>query len=124
MTSQRPGWVAKFSVAIRACLRAVRDEPSFWVHLPVATAVLVVAGWLQIEPWRWAVLVIAITSVLTAEMFNTAIEQLVKALHPEHDQRIGQALDSAAAAVLLASIGAVVVGLITLAMPLWDKLFS
>ena len=54
----------------------------------------------------------AVTSVLAAEAFNTAIETLADALAPERDPLVGRAKDLAAAGVLLASVGAAVVGLL------------
>ena len=122
MTSTRAGWVAKFHVAAQGAMRSIRTQPSFWVHLPLALAVVVVATWLQVEPWRWVALVIVISLVLTAELINTAIEQLVAVLHPAQNERIGHALDAAAAAVLVAAAGAVFVGLLTLGPPLWQAM--
>ncbi len=122
MTLPRPSWVKKFRDAIRGAIRSVQTQRSFWVHLPVTLAVLTVAAWLQIEPWRWTTLVIVIGVVLAAELINTSIEQLVAELHPAHNERIGDALDAAAAAVLVAAIAAVAVGLLTLGPPLWQTL--
>ena len=118
MSPYPTSWRMKFSVAISGLVWAAREQTSFHIHLPMTLAVIAVAGWLQVELWRWAALLIAITVVITAELLNTAIEQLVKVLHPEHDEGIGRALDVAAAAVLIASLGAVIVGVLTLAMPL------
>lgn len=113
-------WQRKFAVAISGLIWSFRHETSFRVHLPIALAVISIAAWLNVDPWRWTVLVMAIGMVVSAELFNTSIEQLVKVIHPEHDQRIGQALNAAAGAVLIVSLAAVVVGLIVLGSPLWD----
>jgi diacylglycerol kinase len=43
-------------------------------------------------------------------MFNTAIEQLAKAIHPEQSPLIGTSLDIAAGGVLITSLGAALVG--------------
>jgi diacylglycerol kinase (ATP) len=48
-------------------------------------------------------------AVLAAELFNTALEQLADRLHPEQHPQIRIAKDCAAAAVLVVSIGAIVV---------------
>ena len=91
---------------------------------PVALAAVGVAAWLGIETWRWVAIVLAITIVLSAELMNTSIEQLVRVLHPQHDEGIKRTLDTAAGAVLIAAIGAVIAGLITLGFPLWESLAS
>ena len=122
MKSTQAGWREKFRVAGVGFAVSVRSQPSFWVHLPVSAVVILLAAWLRVEAWRWTALLIVISLVMTAELLNTAIEQLVSVLHPERHPRIGEALDAAAAAVLVATVGAVMVGLITLAPPLWQWL--
>ena len=117
-------WPAKFVAAISGLFWAVRTQNSFWVHLPVAAAVLAVAAWLQLESWRWVALLLAIGGVLTAELLNTATEELVKVVHPRYDRRIGHALDAAAAGVLVISCTAVLIGLIVLVPPLMTRLYS
>ena len=120
MMSCRRRWQAKFAVALRGAARSMLTQDSFIVHLFFAFAVIAMATWLQLEAWRWAVLVIAITMVLAGELVNTALETMVKKLHPEHDPEIGHALDAAAGSVLVASMGAVILGLITMGVPLYQ----
>ena len=113
-------WRKKFAVAISGILWSFRSQCSFWIHLPITAAVIGLAVWLDIEPWRWVAVIFAITIVFSAELLNTSIEQLVQALHPHHDERIGRALDAAAGAVLVASMGAVAVGVVTLGLPILE----
>lgn len=63
-----------------------------------------------IGPSDWALLSIAIAAVWIAEAFNTALEFLSDAACPGRNPLVGRAKDVAAGAVILASIGAVVVG--------------
>ena len=122
MNANEHGWVNKFAVAISGVVWSARTQHSFRIHLPIALATLGVAAWLRIDPWRWVAIVLAITIVLAAELMNTSIEQLVRILHPQHDEGIKRALDAAAGAVLLAAIGAIIVGVITLGLPLWEAI--
>ncbi len=55
---------------------------------------------------------LCIAGVLTAEMFNSALESMAKAITGESDPHLGNSLDIGSAAVLVASIGAAVVGAI------------
>ena len=89
---------------------AVRGEASFFVHFFAAAAVVLAAGILECSRWQWCILMLCITVVFTAEAFNTALEQLARSLHPERHPGIRDALDMAAGAVLLASIGAALAG--------------
>ncbi|NND98422.1 MAG: diacylglycerol kinase family protein [Pirellulaceae bacterium] len=114
----RRGWIAKFGFAFRGLAFAIRTQNSFWVHLPITICVVVLASILQVGTWQWVALTLATAMVFATELLNTAIEQLVKVLHPDHDPRIGHALDMAAAGVLATSIGAVIVGVIVLGPPL------
>ncbi|WP_236621154.1 diacylglycerol kinase [Rhodopirellula sallentina] len=109
----------KFRVAFAGLFWAFRDQNSFYVHFAVTLVVLAVAAWLRLEIWHWVALSFAIGGVLTAELLNTAMELLVSVLHPQHDPRIGRALDVAAAAVLMASITAIVVGVLVLGPPIY-----
>lgn len=117
-------WRSKFAVAIHGCHWALRTQTSFRVHLPVGAAVLGLCGFLSVEPWRWTIVIIAIGMVVTAELINSSIEQLVRALHPQHDARVGLALDMAAGAVLVTAGTSVAVGLVTLAEPLMSFAFA
>ena len=82
------------------------------VHL-VATIVVVGAGlWFSLSRAEWAAVSLAIGLVWVAEAANTALEHLADAAVPEHHPLIASAKDSAAAAVLIAALVSVVVGLL------------
>ncbi len=115
------GWKKKFIAAGNGFAIGVRTQNSFLVHGPIAIAVVAIAAWLRLEPWRWTALIVCIGSVIAAELFNSAIEELVRVLHPGRDQRIGRSLDMAAAGVLVLSIAAGAVGLIVIGPPLWNR---
>ena len=88
----------------------MRGERSFRVHFLFAVAVIVTAVVMQVDRIEWCLLVLSITVVLTAEMFNSALERMAKAITEEHHPCLADALDVGSAAVLVASIGASVVG--------------
>ena len=105
----------KFAHALRGLRVAMLEENSFTVHLPAALLGVAVGWWLEISLAEWLALVIAITIVLTAELLNTAIEHLARAVTRDDNPQVRNALDVAAAGVLAASIGAAVVGCLILA---------
>src|SRR6185369_224498 len=80
---------------------------------PVATGLVFALGLaLGLRPLEWTLLAIAATVVWVAEALNTALEALSDATVPEHSPHIAIAKDVAAGAVLLASLGALAVGLL------------
>ena len=112
-------WLHKFQDAFRGVALGVRGQRSFWVHVPAALLVVLAAQALQLPPWKWVALVLSIALVMSAELVNSAIEELARAVEDKPNDHIGAALDIAAGAVLLASAGAAAVGLIVFVPELW-----
>ena len=105
-----PGWVEKFAVAGRGLNVAMSQEKSFVAHF-VVTAVVIVAGFaLGISKSEWCIIVLCMMAGLSTELLNTAIERLAKAITRETNPHIRDALDIASGAVLIITIGAVVLG--------------
>jgi diacylglycerol kinase (ATP) len=69
---------------------------------------------LRLDAGWWLFNLFCIALVLSAELFNTALEHLADKLHPERDPAIKVAKDCAAGAVLILALLAVIVGLTTL----------
>ncbi len=103
-------WIQKFRVAVNGIGYAFADQTSFWIHLPCGLIVIGLGVWLSAKPWQWAAIAMAIGIVLVAEMLNSAIELLVKAVHPAQHPLVGRALDVSAGAVLLAALTATGIG--------------
>ncbi|MCH8922183.1 MAG: diacylglycerol kinase [Planctomycetes bacterium] len=110
------GWIKKFADAFRGVALGVRGQSSFHVHFFMTAVVITVAAIVRVTLIQWCLLALCITLVLTAEMFNSALEYLARAVDREHNPDLGAALDIASAAVLVASFGAVVIGVMILGM--------
>lgn len=90
----------------------IQTQPNAWLHL-LATIIAISVGIaleLSVAEWRWIVLAIAL--VWVAELFNTAIEFLCDVVSPDLQEGIKKTKDLAAAAVLIAATGAIVIGLL------------
>jgi diacylglycerol kinase len=109
-------WYQKFRCAFRGLRLGVRGQSSFLVHFLMAGAVLLTAGLLQVERTDWCLLLLCITAVLTAEMFNSALEHLARAVDRSENRHIASALDIGSAAVLTAALGASIVGTLILVL--------
>jgi diacylglycerol kinase len=103
-------WNAKFRDALGGIWRACTREKSFAVHLPVAVLVVAAASALRVTLIEGCLLALAIALVLAAEVFNTALEHLARAIDSQENANIRLALDMASGAVLLSACGAAAVG--------------
>ncbi|SRR5579884_237983 len=106
---RRP-WRDKFRYAFRGLKLGVRGHSSFAVHFFFAALVVAAAAVLIRDPLEWCLLIGCIGFVLSAELFNSAIETLFRGLDDATKARVWPCLDIAAGAVLLASATAVVIG--------------
>lgn len=113
--------VSSFGHAIRGWLYVLRTQQNAWIHSVVATVVILLGLWLKVPSRDWAVLVLTIAMVFTAEFINTAIEAVVDLASPVHHPLAKTGKDVGAAAVLVAAVSAALVGLLILGPPLWLK---
>jgi len=93
-------------------LRIFLAQPNARIQCGAAVLVLVLGAWLGVSPLEWAALLLAIALVLGAEAMNTALEYVVDLAQPEWHPLARDAKDVAAAAVLVCSLGAAMVGLV------------
>ena len=105
-------FLRSFLHAGRGCALLFRRDRNAWVHLLAAILVVSAGAAFHIERWEWCAVVLAIAIVVAAEAVNTSVEKLLNRVHPERHPEVGAAKDLAAGGVLLAAIGAAVVGAI------------
>ena len=113
-----------FGYAFEGLAVVLKDEENSWIHAFVSVAVVIVAAWLKLPAQDWAVLLLTFAIVWAAEFFNTAIEKVVDLASPEQHPLAKASKDVSAAGVLLAAVTAILVGLLILGPPLWQKLFG
>jgi diacylglycerol kinase (ATP) len=116
--------VYSFGHAFRGWWLVIRTQRNAWIHAIITVLVILVALWLRLPLRDWAVLFLTIALVWTAEFINTALEAVVDLASPQQHPLAKVGKDVGAAAVLLASLAAILVGLLILGPPLWDKLES
>ena len=101
-----------FSYAWSGIKELLRTEHNTWVHL-LLTVIAVILGLIfNIALGEWTALIICVTIVWTAEIFNTCIEKLLDFISTDRHPQIKNIKDMAAAAVLIASWAAIFVGAI------------
>ena len=116
--------VAAFGHAFRGWWYVLRTQHNAWIHSVVAIVVVTLGVWLGLPPRDWAVLVLAIAMVFTAEFINTAIEAVVDLASPVHHPLAKVGKDVGAGAVLVAALAAAFIGLLILGPALWLRLIS
>ena len=101
-----------FTYAWSGIKELLRTEHNTWVHL-VLTILAVILGFVfNIAIGEWTALIICMTMVWIAEIFNTCIEKLLDFISTDRHPQIKNIKDMAAAAVLIASWAAIIVGAI------------
>ena len=103
-----------FRFAGQGIVDLFRYENNAKVHLLIAGLVIPVGLWLRLTRVEWAVVLTQIGLVWAAEAINTALEKLCDFVSPGLHPQIKAIKDMASGAVLILSIGAVVVGVIVL----------
>jgi diacylglycerol kinase len=104
--------IKSFGFALKGFKYAFKTQVNFKVHVLATLVVLALGVYvnLSINEWLWTALSIAL--VLILELVNTAIELLVDLVSPSLNPKAGAIKDMAAGAVLLATLFAIVVGLL------------
>jgi diacylglycerol kinase (ATP) len=116
--------VTSFRYAWAGLVYLLRTQPNARIHLVITAAVIGVGAWLELPARDWAVIALAMGLVFVAEALNTALEAAVDLVSPAPHPLARVAKDVGAAAVTLAALGAVVVGVLLLGPPLWARLFG
>jgi diacylglycerol kinase len=111
-----------FGHAFRGLWHVLRTQRNAWVHALATSLAILLAFWLRLPARDWAVLFVTIALVWTAEFINTALEAVVDLASPQHHPLARVGKDVGAAAVLIAALTSILVGLLILGPPLWEKL--
>ncbi|MBK7896185.1 MAG: diacylglycerol kinase family protein [Anaerolineaceae bacterium] len=116
--------VKSFQYAFEGWWFVLRTQHNAWIHAIITTVVAALALWLRLPARDWAVLILTFMAVWMAEFMNTAIEAVVDMTMPDVHPLAKVAKDVAAAAVLVGALGAIIIGLLLLGPPLWQRLFG
>ena len=114
--------LASFRYAFQGWGYVLRTQRNAWIHSAIAIVVFLLGLWLGLSPRDWAVIILTAAFVFSAEFINTSIEAVVDLATEEHHPLAKVGKDVGAAAVLVAALAAVLVGLLILGPPLWLKL--
>lgn len=112
-------FASTFKNARKGMRLTIKSERNIRVHFFVAVLVLISAYCLNFSITKFCIIIIAIASVISAEMMNSAIEFSLDAIfHNRYSRMVGMAKDIAAGAVMVVTISAVMIGVLLFAPPI------
>ncbi len=101
-----------FIYASRGLVKVFREEQNLRIQAVVALAVVGLAWYLGAGRIEWAILILTIGIVVLMEIVNTAVELVADVFKPRINEYVKMIKDVMAAAVMMSSIIAVVIGII------------
>ena len=111
-----------FKNAIVGWWHVIKTQQNAWIHAIATVMTITIAIWLELPLRDWAILLITIAMVWAAEFLNTALEIVVDLASPDMHHLAKAGKDVGAAAVLIAAMSAVGIGIMLLGPPLIGKL--
>ena len=116
--SDHPPFWRSFLFAVQGFRNAFRGERNIKVMLAIGACAVVAGFVLGLDLIEWALIALCCGVVICVELINPAIETVVDLVSPEFHPLAGRAKDVAAAAELVISVTAAVVGLLVYARAL------
>ena len=110
-----------FGYAFSGWWHVIRTQRNAWVHALVSVIVVSLGLWLQLPLRDWVFIIIAFSFVWIAEFLNTALEAVVDLATQENHPLARVGKDVGAAAVLIAALTAIVIGLFILGPPVLER---
>ncbi|MDP3386786.1 MAG: diacylglycerol kinase family protein [Eubacteriales bacterium] len=102
--------ISSFKYASRGISYVYKTQRNFRIQLMMLLLAAVIGLLLNISVNHWIMLIIISCLVLTLEIVNTAIENIIDMITDEYHESAEKAKDAAAGAVLVASFFSVVIG--------------
>ena len=104
--------IRSYGYAWKGLKYVLKNENNIRYQLVAGITALLLGYYQNISMGEWLTIIVIIGLVLTAEIFNTALEKLVDHVNPEQHPVAGLVKDISAGAVLLISFTAAAVGAI------------
>jgi diacylglycerol kinase (ATP) len=111
-TRKNQPFLSRLRFAIAGVAHGLRTEQSLRTQTLALLLVLIALALLRPAALWWALVILAGSAVLAAELFNTAVERLADHLHPDLHPEIRVVKDCAAGGVLISTAGAMLIALI------------
>lgn len=103
--------IKSFGYAIKGIYTATLEQLNIKIHFLAVIIVTIAGMFFRVTATEWCLIVICYGMVLTAELLNSAIENLVDLVSPEYNPLAGKVKDIAAGAVLVSAAATAVVSI-------------
>ncbi|MCB9438455.1 MAG: diacylglycerol kinase family protein [Anaerolineales bacterium] len=114
--------LASLRYAVAGWLHMLRYQKNTRIQAVASVAVFTVSFWLAIPPHDLAIIILTVAMVWMAEFVNAAVEAAINLASAEFHPMAKVGKDVAAATVLLGVVTSIVIGLLILGPPLWERL--
>lgn len=101
-----------FKFAFEGIIHAFRDNRNLQIHVIIAIFILVLSFYFGLNLIEKIIVMTMIVLVISAEMINTAIEEMTNLITKEHHIEAKISKDVGAGMVLLVSVFAAIVGIV------------
>jgi len=113
-----------FGYAFHGLWKALKTERNVKIHAVAALIAIGVGFYLKLCAVEWGLVIFAIGAVFSAELFNTALERICDmAGDGKVNDTVKHCKDIAAAAVIVAAIAALAIGIFILIVPFFQRVF-
>ena len=104
--------IMSFKHAFNGFKVLLKSEHNAWIHTSLSIISIALGFYFEISNTEWVTIVICIGMVISAEIFNTAVEHIANFIQPKQDEKIKHIKDLGAAGVFMTALAALIVGLI------------
>lgn len=104
--------INSFKYAFEGLISSFKTERNMKIHIFIMILTIITGFILKINITEWMICLILFGIVISAELFNTAIETIVDMITTLRDPKAKLAKDISAGAVLILAIIAMIIGLI------------
>lgn len=115
--------INSFKYAGEGIVSSFKTERNMKIHIFIMLAVILLGVLLELSAIEWIICVLLFAIVISAELFNTALETIVDMVMPEKNDKAKLAKDVSAGAVLVTAIGAAIVGMIVFIPKILELIF-
>jgi diacylglycerol kinase len=104
--------IQSFKDAARGVIYVFWNEQNFRLQVFASLVVVLLSWYFKLSRSEWVVILLLIFLVIILELINSAVEKFADVLKPRLDLQVQTVKDIMAGVVLLASLGAVLIGLV------------